>query len=240
LPAESAKHPAAGSGPQMAVALIPAAGLGIRFHDGGPKALVLLAGKPLLLHALERLAASGRVASAFVAAAPGHAEAFRQALAGAPIPVTLVEGGVTRRESVASAFAAAEPADGTLVLVHDAARPLVEPLEVAAVVDAAAAHGAAIAACAMVDTVKRARAGRIVETVPRGDLVAATTPQVFEASLFRKAMARSDGKDVTDDSELIERAGGDVAVVLTSRWNIKITYPEDHVWAEAIVRAGGG
>ena len=240
MPARGAKNPTAGPGPAMAVALIPAAGLGTRFHDDGPKALVLLAGKPLLLHALERLAASGRVTSAVVAAAPGHEEAFRKALAGALVPVTLVVGGVTRRESVASALQAADPADGTLVLVHDAARPLVDPLEVAAVVDAAAEHGAAIAACAMVDTVKRARAGRIVETVPRGDLVAATTPQVFEASRLRKAMARSDGLEVTDDAELVERAGGAVAVVLTSRWNFKITYPEDLVWAEAILRRGGG
>jgi len=240
LPAKAAKRPAAGAGPAKAVALIPAAGLGTRFHDDGPKALVLLAGKPLLVHALERLAASGRVTSAVVAAAPGFEEAFRKALAASTIPVTVVEGGVTRRESVASALAAAAPADGTLVLIHDAARPLVEPLEVAAVVDAAAERGAAIAACAMVDTVKRARAGRIVETIPRGDLVAATTPQVFEASLLRKAMARTDGLEATDDAELVERAGGAVAVVLASRWNIKITYPEDLVWAEAIVRQGVG
>ena len=233
-------RPPAAAGPATAVALIPAAGLGTRFHDDGPKALVPLAGKPFLLHALERLARSGRVHAAVVAAAPGYEEAFRAVLASSPLAATLVAGGVTRRESVTNAFAAADPADGSLVLVHDAARPLVDPAEVAAVVDAAGAHGAAIAACSMVDTVKRARGGRIVETVPREDLVAATTPQVFEASLFRKALARTDGADATDDAELVERAGGNVAVVLTSRWNIKITYPEDLVWAEAILARGDG
>ena len=240
MPAKTAKRPSAGAGPATAVALIPGAGIGARFHDDGPKALVRLAGKPFLLHALERLARSGRVQAVVVAGTPGYEEAFRDALASSPLPATLVTGGVTRRESVTNAFAAADPADGTLVLVHDAVRPLVDPAEVAAVVDAAAAHGAAIAACSMVDTVKRKKGGRIVETVSREELVAATTPQVFEASLFRKALARTGGAEVTDDAELVERAGGSVAVVLTSRWNIKITYPEDLEWAEAFLARGSG
>ena len=88
-----------------AVALIPAAGFGTRFHDAGPKALVPLAGRPMLLHALERLAASRRVREAVIAVSPGHEDAFRKVLADAPVPCTLVDGGVTRRESVARAFA---------------------------------------------------------------------------------------------------------------------------------------
>jgi 2-C-methyl-D-erythritol 4-phosphate cytidylyltransferase len=69
--------------------------------------------------------------------------------------------------------------------------------------------------------------------VPRNDLVAATTPQVFRASILRAAVAKEGRRAVTDDSELVERNGTPVAVVLTSRWNLKITYPEDLVWAEA-------
>jgi 2-C-methyl-D-erythritol 4-phosphate cytidylyltransferase len=216
--------------------LIPAAGFGTRFHEGGPKALVLLRGKPMLLHALERLAASGRLKSAVIAVSPGHEDALRKALANAPVPYTLVEGGVTRRESVARAFAAARfESEDDLVLVHDAARPLVDPAEVTAVVDAAEKTGAAIAGYSIVETIKRVHGGAVVETVPRGDLFAATTPQVFRASLFRSAVAKEGGPEATDDAELVERTGGLVTVVLTSRWNIKITYPEDLAWAEAFL-----
>lgn len=220
----------------LATALIPAAGFGARFHDGGPKALVLLRGKPLALHALERLGASGRVRSAVIAVSAGHEETFRKALAGAPMPCTFVEGGVTRRDSVERAFLAARiESDEDLVLVHDAARPLVDPVEVAAVVDAAARTGAAIAGFSMVETVKRVAGGLVTETIARADLFAATTPQVFRAGLFRAAVAKSGGAEATDDAELVERSGGSVSVVLTSNWNIKITYPEDLAWAEAFL-----
>ena len=226
--------------PVRGVALVPAAGLGTRFHDDGPKALVLLAGKPLLLHALERLHASDRVSGVVVAFTPGYEEAFRAALAKAPLAWRLVEGGMSRRDSVASALEASGAADGDLVLVHDAARPLVDPAEVAAVVDAAAERGAAIAGFAMVNTVKRTKNGNVVETVPRHDLVSVTTPQVFRAGLLRKAYAKSSAVDVTDDAQLVEGVGGAVAVVLTSRWNLKITYPEDLAWAEAFLAHAGG
>ncbi len=220
----------------LATALIPAAGFGTRFHEGGPKALVPLAGRPMLLHALERLVASKRVRGAVIAISPGHADVFRKVLANSPVPCTLVDGGVTRRESVARAFAAAQfESDDDLVLVHDAARPLVDPVEVAAVVDAAAKTGAAIAGYSIVETVKRVTGGTVGGTVPRGDLFAATTPQVFRVGLFRSAVAKEGGPEATDDAELVERTGGTVTVVLTSRWNIKITYPEDLAWAEAFL-----
>jgi 2-C-methyl-D-erythritol 4-phosphate cytidylyltransferase len=221
----------------QATALIPAAGFGTRFHEGGPKALVLLAGKPILMHALERLAASKRVSSAVIAL-PGGCEAeFHAALRLSPLPYVLVEGGMTRRDSVARAFTGADPKDDdALVLVHDAARPLVDPLEVKAVVDAADATGAAIAAFSLVETIKRVEGGKIRATVPRSDLVAATTPQAFRAGILRKGIMKEGGPESTDDAELVERAGGEVSVVLTSRWNIKITYPEDLAWAEAWLR----
>ena len=238
--APSASAPAQAVAPAKTVALVPAAGLGSRFHDDGPKALVLLAGKPLLLHALERLHASGRVAEAVVAMTAGYENEFRAALERAPLPCRLVAGGVRRRDSVASALDASGAPDEGLVLVHDAARPLVDPVEVAAVVDAAAQRGAAIAGFAMVNTVKRTKNGNVVKTVPRHDLVSVTTPQAFRAGLLRTAYAKSPDADVTDDAELVERIGETVAVVLTSRWNLKITYPEDLAWAEAWLTRGGG
>lgn len=217
----------------QALALVPAAGFGTRFHESGPKALVPLAGKPLLLHALERLAGSGRVTAAVIAIPGGFEDAFHAALKASPVSYVLAEGGVTRKDSVINALKASEAEDESLVLVHDAARPLVDPVEVAAVVDAAAKTGAAVAAYALVNTIKRVQAGKILETVPRVDLFAATTPQVFRAKLLRKALEKEGTRDVTDDAELVERTGAPVSVVLTSRWNLKITYPEDLAWAEA-------
>ncbi len=103
--------------------------------------------------------------------------------------------------------------------------------------------GAAIAGFSLVETIKRVEAGKIRATVSRTDLVAATTPQAFRAGILRKGLAKEGGPEATDDAELVERAGGEVTVVLTSRWNIKITYPEDLAWAEAwlaqLGRAGG-
>ncbi|MFN7988221.1 MAG: 2-C-methyl-D-erythritol 4-phosphate cytidylyltransferase [Thermoanaerobaculia bacterium] len=219
------------------VALIPAAGVGARFHDSGPKALVKLAGKPFLLHALERLAASGRVDRAVVAVSPGHEAAFATALAGfSAMPVTTTRGGETRRDSVVAAWRASGAADGDLLCVHDAARPLVEPADVAAVVDVAAEHGAALAGSPVTDTVKRVRDGVVVETVPRNDLFAAATPQVLRAGLLRDAV-EAGLADATDDVELLERRGVAVRTVVTSRWNVKITYPEDLARAEAWLAA---
>ena len=218
-----------------AIALIPAAGFGTRFHEEGPKALVLLAGKPLLLHALERLAASGRITRAVVAVPSDYRDAFAPVFALSPLACEAVDGGVTRRDSVTNAFLASNAADDELLCVHDAARPLVDPIEVAAVIDAAATTGAAIAGFSLIETVKKVQSGKIVETVPRDDLVGATTPQVFRADLLRKAVEKDSKRHVTDDSELVERAGTRVSVVLTSRWNVKITYPEDLTWAEAYI-----
>ncbi|MCL4806527.1 MAG: 2-C-methyl-D-erythritol 4-phosphate cytidylyltransferase [Thermoanaerobaculia bacterium] len=221
------------------VALIPAAGLGARFHDGGPKALVRLAGKPFLVHALERLAASGRVDRAVVAVSPGHEAAFAEALGGfGAMPVATTAGGQTRRDSVVAAWRASGATDDDLLCVHDAARPLVEPADVAAVVAAAAAHGAAVAGSPVTDTIKRVRDGVVLETVPRHDLFAAATPQVFRAGLLREAV-EAGLDDATDDVELLERRGVTVRTVATSRWNVKITWPEDLARAEAWLAAGG-
>lgn len=219
------------------VALIPAAGVGARFHDSGPKALVRLAGRPFLLHALDRLAASGKVDRAVVAVSPGHEQAFAAALSGfAAMPVTTTLGGETRRDSVVAAWRASGASDSDLLCVHDAARPLVEPADVAAVVETAAEHGAALAGCPVTDTVKRVRDGLVVETVPRQDLFAAATPQVMRAGLLREAV-EAGLPDATDDVELLERRGVAVRTVATSRWNVKITFPEDLARAEAWLAA---
>lgn len=217
------------------IALIPAAGFGTRFNDERPKALVRLSGKPLILHVLDRFLATERIARAVIAVQEDHVEMFRKALRPARLPFTLIAGGLSRKESVANAFREAAPGPDDFVCVHDAARPLIDPCEVVAVFDAALETGAAIAGFKMTDTLKRVRGGSIVETVPRHDLVAATTPQVFRAGLFARALEVEGGAEATDDAQVVEKLGVEVRVVLTSRWNLKITFPEDLAAAEALL-----
>ncbi len=148
-----------------------------------------------------------------------------------------VEGGPRRRDSVSSGLAAAGEVE--IVAVHDAARPLVSPQLLEAVIAAARAHGAATAAIPCVDTVKRVSAGMVVETIPRQELVAVQTPQAFRASLLRRAHAASD-EDVSDDCLLVERLGEPVAVVPGEASNRKVTHPEDLDWLRLQLRTADG
>jgi 2-C-methyl-D-erythritol 4-phosphate cytidylyltransferase len=214
----------------MTVALIVAAGSGERLGAPVPKAMVQLAGRPLMqwsIDALSRVAAIERI----VVALP----------AGASVPegVIGVPGGAVRSESVRLALHAAGPGDP--VLVHDAARPLLAPELAEAVLDAllgAERLDAAIAAVPVSDTIKRADgAGRVLETLDRGHLWAVQTPQVFRRASLERALAASPEElaRATDDAWLIEREGGSVAVVAASEENIKVTTPRDLRLAELLL-----
>jgi 2-C-methyl-D-erythritol 4-phosphate cytidylyltransferase len=142
--------------------------------------------------------------------------------------VRCVPGGPRRRDSVAAGLEAVGGAD--IVVVHDAARPLVSPRLIEAVIAAARLHGAATAAIPCVDTVKRVAAGMVVETPPRDALVAVQTPQAFATELLRRAHAVDPDRDASDDCLLVELLGEPVAVVAGEVGNRKITHPEDLEW----------
>jgi 2-C-methyl-D-erythritol 2,4-cyclodiphosphate synthase/2-C-methyl-D-erythritol 4-phosphate cytidylyltransferase len=147
-------------------------------------------------------------------------------------PVTLVEGGVRRQDSVALALARVSPA-AEIVVVHDAARPMVSADLIERTVAAAVEHGAALAALRATDTVKRGTAaGVVVETVPRDSIYLAQTPQAFHASLLRDAVAS--GMDATDEATLVERAGIPVHLVAGDPRNVKITTAADVSLAERL------
>lgn len=166
--------------------------------------------------------------------------------------VRLVPGGERRQDSVANGFAAL-PVGTDIVLIHDAARPLVDAAAIEQVIDAAAEAGAAIVALAARDTVKLASegepalggAGRAIErTIPRERVYLAQTPQAFRRDVLRAAVALGQGGvEATDEAALAERAGHAVRIVEGSARNIKVTTAEDLVIAEALVKAdssGGG
>ena len=193
-----------------------------------------LGGIPVLHHTLWRLAREGRVGWIALALPAGEVGAF---VPPADLPVTVlpVAGGGRRQDSVANGLAAL-PAEAEWVIVHDAARPLLPPGLVEACLSGALETGAAIAAIPVSDTVKRAGSGGFaVETVPRGDLWLAQTPQAARRDLLERALARAaaEGFEGTDEAALLEAAGVRVKLVLGSKANLKVTTPEDLALAEA-------
>ncbi|WP_249010193.1 2-C-methyl-D-erythritol 4-phosphate cytidylyltransferase [Conexibacter sp. DBS9H8] len=224
----------------MAVALVVAAGSGERLGAGGPKALVPVAGRPMWEWSVAALSACPEVSAIVLALPADHVEACRL-----PPGVTAVPGGVARSASVAAALAAAPPGDP--VIVHDAARPLLTPALITSVLVAWAQTGAdaVIAALPVTDTIKRVPVGetRVTATLPRVELWAVQTPQVFGRAALAAALAAAGPEGLaaaTDDAGLIEAAGGTVHVVKGDPENIKITVPADLMLAEARLAARAG
>jgi 2-C-methyl-D-erythritol 4-phosphate cytidylyltransferase len=225
----------------MTVALIVAAGSGERLGADRPKALVELAGRPMLQWSLSALRETSGIEE-IVVAMPVEFDGGVHELAFAvpqPPAVHVVAGGATRSESVRKALAAAGAAE--LVLVHDAARPLLTPQIAEAVIAALEADpsaDAAIAAMPVTDTVKRVDSeGGVHETLERSELWAVQTPQVFRRGALQHALdvPADDLARATDDAGLIERAGGRVIVVRASDENLKVTTPTDLRVAELLL-----
>ena len=210
--------------------LIVAAGSGTRLGRSEPKALVPLAGRPLLAWTVASLAPAG-FARTVVTAPPGRLHDFGGIAGGAAV----VPGGETRSASVRAGIAALSPEPEDVVAVHDAARPLVTAEEAWRVVAAAERTGAAIAAIPVVDTIKLVHESRIVRTVDRSALWAAATPQAFRARVLGAAL--ESGREATDEAALCEDLGIPVEVVEISRLGFKVTTPADLDLAEAILHS---
>jgi 2-C-methyl-D-erythritol 4-phosphate cytidylyltransferase len=217
-------------------AILVAAGRGARMEADRPKAFLRLGGTTILERALRAFTSHPGVGRVVVAVVDPD-EAGRL-LGPAAKGVLLVSGGTERQDSVRLALEALRPSDAEVVLVHDAARPLVSRALIDAVIAAAAEHGAAVPVLAATETVKRLAAdGRIEETVPRETLRLAQTPQGFRAALLREAHARAarDRFAGTDDAALVERSGIRPAAVPGSPDNFKITTPLDLALAESLL-----
>ncbi len=214
--------------------IIPAAGSGSRFGSALPKQLQVVHGRTVLGWSLAAFA--GLVDDAVIAVSDDVHDGVAATVAQArlPYPVELVPGGATRMDSV---MAALERVRGDLVLVHDAVRPLVPRACIEACIAALASDTAAVVAVPCASTVKRARAGAVVETVAREELWLAQTPQGFrrEAGRAAFARARAEGWTCSDDAQVLERAGIRVAIVPGDARNLKITTPDDMKLVEALL-----
>ena len=217
-------------------AIIAAGGQGLRFGGATPKQFVELEGKSLLEHSVEAFAGSSRIDSLVVALPALMLENPPAFLAKVAKPTTIVAGGANRSASVANAFAKVD-ASVDVVVIHDAARPFVSQELIARTLDAAAAHGAAIAAIPARDTVKqvdRREPGTIAATLPRDTIFLAQTPQAFRRDVLARALGAAaaqgaPGAVATDEAMLAERAGFKVHIVEGDPRNVKVTTPEDLV-----------
>jgi 2-C-methyl-D-erythritol 4-phosphate cytidylyltransferase len=212
--------------------VIAAAGSGQRLGAGGPKAFVELAGRPLLEWTLEALREAASIAEVIVAAPPGSEGRISE------LGVVAVAGGEHRSESVARAI---ELAGEELIVVHDAARPLVTAGLIDAVVEELAAEESAagvIAAAAVTDTIKEASPeGRVERTLDRSRLWAVQTPQAFRTAALREALSDPEAlAGATDEAMLVERHGGAVLIHPAPPENLKVTTPYDLRAAELLLR----
>jgi 2-C-methyl-D-erythritol 4-phosphate cytidylyltransferase len=215
-------------------AVLAAAGRGERLGSDRPKAFARLGGRTLLAESLERLEASAWVDAIVIAAPPEWEEPsilVAEELAATKVS-SAVTGGETRSESVRLALEDV-PADAAAVLVHDAARPLLSDAVIGRVL-APLGEGwdGAVPVLPLADTVKRVAGERVIETLPRGELVAAQTPQAFVADVLRQALG-GDVSAATDCASLVEDRGGRVKAVPGDPKLLKVTDAEDLALVEA-------
>lgn len=230
-------------GEENLIVIVPAAGAGRRLGLGYNKAFALLRGVPLIVHCLEMLAATQLVRRAVVVLAPTEVVEGRELLLRwqreyfPTLPFSVVAGGKERQDSVANALATVTE-DDCYIAVHDGARPFAGRAVFERTLEKAKAHGAAIAAVPVKDTIKVVNAaGEVLATPVRSTLQAVQTPQIFSAHLLKVAYANLalQPAAVTDDASVVELFGHKVVTALGRYENIKITTPEDLLFAENLL-----
>jgi 2-C-methyl-D-erythritol 4-phosphate cytidylyltransferase len=220
-------------------ALVPCAGTGERAGAGRPKQYVALAGRSVVAHTLDALVRVGRLSGLLVVLAPEDIS-FEQAVPGFVAPARWVArcGGATRAETVAAGLAVLRThgaGDDDWVLVHDAARCLLQPQWVDRLIDACLDDPVGgLLALPLADTLKQAQGQRVQATVARTDKWAAQTPQMFRIGLLERALRGSAGV-VTDESGAIEALGLSPRLVTGELENLKVTYPADFALAERLL-----
>lgn len=234
-----------GSLPKGSIAaILPAAGSGRRFGNESNKLFARLNDRPLWTHAAETLIRRPEVGKILLAVSAEDRSRFEDEMqfVSSPARIQIVIGGDQRSQTVAAAIQVlaehAVSVDCPFVAVHDAARPLVRDRDLDRLFDRVVQTGAAILANRVTGTLKRERSHGVgSDTVDRESVWVAQTPQVFRFDWIQEAYARDRGRAATDDAQMVERCGREVALVEGSADNLKITYPEDLLVAEALLTA---
>jgi 2-C-methyl-D-erythritol 4-phosphate cytidylyltransferase len=212
------------------LAIIPAAGAGVRMGGVTPKQFLSLEGVPIFVHTLRKFAASEVIDQILLGVRPEDMDRACKEISAERFSkeVRLVAGGASRQETVARCLDQALP-ETEVVVVHDAVRPFIELAMIRQIVEAARQDGAAILGIPSVDTVKKVQRQTILGTIPRERIVLAQTPQAFRFAILRQAFDRAlaEGYIGTDEASLVEHDGHEVKVIMGSDRNIKITKPTD-------------
>lgn len=217
------------------VALIVAAGRGVRFGGERPKQYAALAGRPVLRRAIEAFHRHPAVAGVTAVIGPEDRALYDEAVAGLDLPEPVI-GGASRQESVRLGLEALARSAPETVLIHDGVRPLVAPALIDRVCAGLGAHAAVLPALPVTDTLKRAEDGRVTGTVARAGLYRAQTPQGFRFDAILAAhRAARDGAELTDDAAVAEAAGIPVGLADGDERNLKITSADDLSRAAALL-----
>ena len=224
----------------MVAAIFPAAGASRRMGGGVNKNFLELMGEPILIRTLKTFSRVKRVNFLIVVAAAHEVATVEELLRGVKELKTwrVTVGGSERQYSIANGLKLL-PDNAEIILVHDAARPLISARTINDIIDAAEKFGGAIAAVPVKDTIKVVDAeGFVKSTPPRSELVAVQTPQGFKREILLQAYARASEENFlgTDDASLVERLGVKIKIVAGSYENIKVTTPEDINVAETFLR----
>jgi 2-C-methyl-D-erythritol 4-phosphate cytidylyltransferase len=223
----------------MNIAIIVAAGSGLRFGSQ-PKQFVNLLGKSLIVHTIERFESCPVIDQIVLVLSEEGQREFEAINLKFEISKlkSIVAGGKTRAQSVKNALDAIEQNEDDIIAVHDGARPLVSVDEIVSVVEKAEETGAACLVSDVTDTIKEIENGQIVRTIDRRRLRRALTPQAFRYDILCKGFEDVQlDESITDECYLVEKLGVNIAYVVGSVRNIKITRPEDLILAEAFLKS---
>lgn len=221
-------------------AIVAAGGSGVRMGQDTEKAFTEVNGLPIVFYSLAALQECDAVSETVLVSTECGEELFRS-LGGAdrfPRLVKVVRGGLYRQQSVYNGLCACDPR-ADVIVIHDAARPLLKKEWVTSAIEALDGHSGVVLSAKVTDTLKRATPDGVVQaTVPRDELYAVQTPQVFRADWIRRAHdeALSKGVVATDDAALVEAIGGKIRLLTVGRWNLKVTYQEDLKVAAALLK----
>ncbi len=232
-----------GKGNMKYQVVVPAAGQGKRMQAGKNKQFIELVGKPVIIHTLMVFEQDEDCAGVILVVNENERVVFEELLVKHSIHKvsSIVSGGLERQHSVYNGLLEVDGVE--IVLVHDGARPFVKQKLLTKLVGTASESGSAIAAVPVKDTIKKATSvNKVVETVERSSLWAVQTPQAFRVSILRQAHEKAMNDDFlgTDEASLVERLDHEVIIVESDYQNIKLTTPEDLIFAEAILQKWTG
>jgi 2-C-methyl-D-erythritol 4-phosphate cytidylyltransferase len=224
-------------------AIVPCAGIGVRLGGEVPKPFVLLGGRPIFVRTLEVLQEIPSIEDIILVVHGPYLDDYRKAVKSFALNKVrdVIAGGKTRGESVKKGLELMDR-DTDLVLIHDGVRPLVSVRLIKRLLTAAVKNKAVISAVPVKPTIKEVnvKSMRVEHTLERSRLWEVQTPQVFNAAVIREAYRRDPGGTATDDAALVEDMGVPVKVITGDYDNIKITTPEDVLFAEALLNRGKG